>query len=84
MCEVSPLTNQAAGAVIAPERIELVSNEAPAARAFTQPLPVLVGGLGTRSGPVGSGTMALRVSLDWTDPPGTYVGTIRFWYLASP
>lgn len=57
---------------------------AEATRNLAGPVRVLEGGVGTPAGPVGRAAFLLRVVMDWTDPAGAYVGTIRFSHFAAP
>lgn len=92
LCEVTSLVNTAEGYTIGPERVEYVpvgnglGDAAQRAQPvnFTEPVPVLSGGVGTRDGPTGASRFVLRIYMDWTDPAGTYEGMIRFSYFAAP
>ena len=92
VCEVSPLVNAAESYTIPPDRVQVIFLSAATAPVgakqepitLAAPVPVLAGGVGTKIGPIGNASFLLRITTDWNDPAGTYVGTIRFSYFAAP
>jgi len=90
--EMSALRHVTQGHLIPPDRVRLVPIQGDAATAkaawanqpAAQPIAVLAGGLGTDVGPVGRALFKLQVDLEWTDPAGDYVGTLRFSQFATP
>lgn len=84
LCSSTALTNLETGDSITPDRVELVGLANGPALSLAQPVPVLVGGIGTPIGPTGTASFRLRVTTDWMDPAGNYSATLHFDYLASP